>query len=65
VEGKSNKEVATLLHLEVHTVRSYRKTMMAKLGASNVAQLIQVATASGLIERIKSDGGAKSETSGA
>ena len=50
VEGKSNKEVATLLHLEVHTVRSYRKTMMAKLGASNVAQLIQVATASGLID---------------
>lgn len=50
-EGKSNKEVATLLHLEVHTVRSYRKTMMAKLGASNVAQLIQVATASGLIDR--------------
>ena len=35
VEGKSNKEVATLLHLEVHTVRSYRKTMMAKLGPSN------------------------------
>ena len=50
VEGKSNKEVAILLHLEVHTVRSYRKTMMAKLGASNVAQLIQVATASGLID---------------
>ena len=50
-EGKSNKEVATLLRLEVHTVRSYRKTMMAKLGASNVAQLIQVATASGLIDR--------------
>jgi DNA-binding NarL/FixJ family response regulator len=42
VEGKSNKEVATLLNLEVHTVRSYRKTMMAKLGASNVAELIQV-----------------------
>ena len=52
-EGKSNKEVATLLHLEVHTVRSYRKTLMAKLGASNVAQLIQVAAAAGLIECIK------------
>jgi DNA-binding NarL/FixJ family response regulator len=49
-EGKSNKEVATLLHLEVHTVRSYRKTMMAKLGASNVAELIQVAAGAGLIE---------------
>lgn len=60
VEGKSNKEVATLLNLEVHTVRSYRKTMMAKLGVSNVAQLIQVANASGLIDRIKSSAGAKS-----
>jgi len=54
-EGKSNKEVATLLHLEVHTVRSYRKSLMAKLGASNVAQLIQVAAAAGLLERIKSN----------
>ena len=55
VEGKSNKEVATLLNLEVHTVRSYRKTMMAKLGASNVAELIQVAAASGLIEKSKTN----------
>lgn len=62
VDGKSNKEVATLLHLEVHTVRSYRKTMMAKLGASNVAELIQVAAASGLIDPHK-DG--RAETSGA
>jgi len=54
-EGKSNKEVATVLHLEVHTVRSYRKSLMAKLGASNVAQLIQVAAAAGLLERIKSN----------
>ena len=54
-DGKSNKEVATLLHLEVHTVRSYRKSLMAKLGASNVAQLIQVATAAGLLERMKTN----------
>ena len=54
-DGKSNKEVATALHLEVHTVRSYRKSLMAKLGASNVAQLIQVAAAAGLLERIKSN----------
>jgi DNA-binding NarL/FixJ family response regulator len=54
-DGKSNKEVATALHLEVHTVRSYRKSLMAKLGASNVAQLIQVAAAAGLLERIGSN----------
>jgi DNA-binding NarL/FixJ family response regulator len=64
VEGKSNKEVASLLHLEVHTVRSYRKTMMAKLGASNVAQLIQAATAAGLIDSAKSDSPSRSEMSG-
>ena len=50
VQGKANKEVATLLNLEVHTVRSYRKTMMAKLGVSNVAELIQVAVANGLVD---------------
>ncbi len=62
-EGKSNKEVATLLHLEVHTVRSYRKTMMAKLGASNVAELIQVASAAGLIDPIGTKPATSSETS--
>ena len=62
-EGKSNKEVATLLNLEVHTVRSYRKTMMAKLGASNVAELIQVAAAAGLIDTGKKED-TGSETSG-
>ena len=51
VQGKANKEVATLLSLEVHTVRSYRKSMMAKLGVSNVAELIQVAVANGLVDR--------------
>jgi DNA-binding NarL/FixJ family response regulator len=50
VDGKTNKEVATLLNLEVHTVRSYRKTMMAKLGAGNVAELVQIAVAAGLLE---------------
>ena len=62
-EGKSNKEVATLLHLEVHTVRSYRKTMMAKLGVSNVAELIQVASAAGLIDPIGTKPATSSETS--
>jgi len=55
VDGKSNKEVAALLNLEVHTVRSYRKTMMGKLGAGNVAELIQVTAKSGLIDRIRNE----------
>jgi DNA-binding NarL/FixJ family response regulator len=47
-EGKTSKEVAVLLDLKEQTVRSYRKTMMKKLGVNNVAGLTQLALASGL-----------------
>ena len=49
VEGKATKEIAALLNLGVYTVRSYRKNMMRKLNVNNVAGLIQVAIAAGLI----------------
>jgi len=48
VEGKASKEIAVLLNLGVETVRSYRKTMMKKLGVNNVAGLIRVAVSAGL-----------------
>jgi len=48
VEGKASKEIAVSLNLGVETVRSYRKTMMKKLGVNNVAGLIRVAMAAGL-----------------
>jgi len=47
-EGKSSKEVASILHLEHSTIRSYRKTMMKKLGVTNLAGLIQIAVAAGI-----------------
>jgi DNA-binding NarL/FixJ family response regulator len=47
-EGKTSKEIAVLLDLGLQTVRSYRKTMMKKLGVSNVAGLTQVALAAGI-----------------
>jgi len=47
-EGKTSKEIAAILDLGLQTVRSYRKTMMKKVGASNVAGLTQLALASGL-----------------
>jgi DNA-binding NarL/FixJ family response regulator len=47
-EGKTSKEIAGLLDLGVQTVRSYRKTMMKKIGVSNVAELTQMALAAGL-----------------
>jgi DNA-binding NarL/FixJ family response regulator len=48
-EGKSSKEVAVLLDLGHQTVRGYRKTLMKKLGVSNVAGLTQMALAEGLL----------------
>lgn len=47
-EGKTSKEIACVLDLGLQTVRSYRKTMMKKLGVSNVAGLTQLALAAGL-----------------
>jgi DNA-binding NarL/FixJ family response regulator len=47
-DGKTSKEIAVLLDLGLQTVRSYRKTMMKKLGVNNVAGLTQLALAAGL-----------------
>jgi two-component system nitrate/nitrite response regulator NarL len=47
-EGKTSKEIAVLLDLGLQTVRSYRKTMMKKLGVNNVAGLTQLALSAGL-----------------
>lgn len=47
-QGKTSKEIAVLLDLGIQTVRSYRKTMMKKLGVNNVAGLTQLALASGI-----------------
>jgi DNA-binding NarL/FixJ family response regulator len=47
-EGKTSKEIAVMLDLGLQTVRSYRKTMMKKLGVNNVAGLTQLALAAGL-----------------
>ncbi|HTB12682.1 MAG TPA: response regulator transcription factor [Bryobacteraceae bacterium] len=49
-DGKTSKEIAVILDLREHTVRSYRKTMMKKLGVNNVAGLTQLALSSGLTQ---------------
>lgn len=49
-QGKTSKEVAVMLDLREQTVRSYRKTMMKKLGVNNVAGLTQLALATGLTQ---------------
>jgi DNA-binding NarL/FixJ family response regulator len=48
-EGKSSREIASLLKLEVETIRSYRKSLMKKLGVKNATRLTHVALATGLI----------------
>jgi DNA-binding NarL/FixJ family response regulator len=47
-EGKTSKDIAIILDLGLQTVRSYRKTMMKKIGVNNVAGLTQVALSAGL-----------------
>ena len=47
-EGHTSKEVAVLLNLGLQTVRSYRKTLMRKLGVTNAASLTQVAVSAGM-----------------
>ena len=54
-EGKTSKDIAVMLDLGLQTVRSYRKTMMKKLGVSNVAGLTQLALAAGLTQWNKPD----------
>src|ERR1700761_5853723 len=54
-EGKTSKDIAVMLDLGLQTVRSYRKTMMKKLGVNNVAGLTQLALAAGITTWNKSD----------
>jgi DNA-binding NarL/FixJ family response regulator len=49
-EGKSSKEIATLLDLSEQTVRSYRKTLMRKLRVNNAVTLTQLAYSTGLAQ---------------
>ena len=49
-EGLTSKDIAAMLELGLQTVRSYRKTMMKKLGVNNVAALTQLALSSGLTQ---------------
>lgn len=55
-EGKTSKEIAVMLDLGLQTVRSYRKTMMKKLGVNNVAGLTQLALGAGLAQFNNPDG---------
>jgi two-component system response regulator NreC len=48
-EGRSNKEVATLLDLGLSTVESHRSNLMEKLNLHNTAEIVLYAVRKGLI----------------
>jgi DNA-binding NarL/FixJ family response regulator len=52
--GKSSKDIADMLHLSVDTVRTYRKTIMRKVGVNHVAALVNLAVQAGMLR--KNDG---------
>ncbi len=49
-EGKTNKEIAGTLTLNVHTVEAYRGSIMEKLNLHSSGELVRVAVRNGLIE---------------
>jgi RNA polymerase sigma factor (sigma-70 family) len=49
-EGKSNKEIAQLLHVAVSTVESHRKHVMEKLKLHNTAEMVRYAVRKGIIQ---------------
>ena len=48
-EGKSNKEIGSVLGITVRTVETYRAKIMSKLGVHSIAELIRYALNRGLI----------------
>lgn len=49
-EGKTNKEVANILHLSVHTVDAHRGNILQKLNLHGIPELILYAVRKGIIQ---------------
>jgi len=50
VDGKSNKEIAHILHRSIRTIEVHRGHLMHKLGVYNVVDLVKRAAMMGLVE---------------
>jgi DNA-binding NarL/FixJ family response regulator len=49
-EGKTNKEIATLLNLSVYTVDAHRGRIMEKLNLHSINELVRFAVRNGLVD---------------
>ena len=49
-EGKTNKEIATVLNLSVYTVDAHRGRIMEKLNVHSINELVRFAVRNGLID---------------
>ncbi|MPN55412.1 Oxygen regulatory protein NreC [bioreactor metagenome] len=48
-EGKTNREIADLLHVSIKTVGTHRQNLMRKLGLETIADLVKYAIRKGLV----------------
>ena len=53
IEGKSNREIALILHRSIRTVEVHRSRVMQKLDADNLVDLIKTAVTMGLVDMPK------------
>jgi DNA-binding CsgD family transcriptional regulator len=49
-ENKSNKEIANRLGISIRTVETHRRSVMQKLNASSIVELVHYAIRNGLVE---------------
>lgn len=49
-EGKSNREIASLLFISAETVKTHRASIMKKLGLKSIAEVVRYAVKEGLVE---------------
>lgn len=49
IDGRSNKEIATIINLSIKTVEFHRSQIMSKLGAHSGAELTKLAIQQGII----------------
>ncbi|MEY2599049.1 MAG: hypothetical protein RLZZ142_1308 [Verrucomicrobiota bacterium] len=49
-ESKTNKEIATALHLSIYTVEAHRSRVMEKLNLHSIGELVRFALRNGLID---------------